>query len=229
MTDNLLPKYTEEFSEEEVEYISSYMEKMRSSPVTSAALICKGKKCEILAHCPLHQLGKNLPVGKPCPVEDQLINQWTQDLIDELGVEHDAWVDQAQVSELVRARLLTKRASEVLANEEMVVDSYRGQDESGTPIYDRITHPLLALFKDTNKISADLHKSLIASREAKSQDKSRKIMSYTDLISAVQRKLSESKSSEQGVDVLVEEARGNLEVEARKKDFKRLNLQEEDE
>lgn len=203
-----------ELEDHQIEYLDDYFETMRHNPAATATLICKGHQCEIYKHCPLAQASVNLPVGHPCPVERKLVEQWTTDLMNELGIEPDAHVDRAQVSEIVRSRLFSKRSQEILANHTALVDSYKGVDQEGNPLWESKLNPILPFFEKNTKMSEKILDSLIATRESKSRDKSRVTVTGADIVSGL---MSRMRELEQQKPRAVENLQGNIHEEQQKR------------
>lgn len=200
--------YDPELTEGDTVFIGDYFGHMRHSPVHTAALICKGRQCEIAKHCPLYQLKKKLPEGRPCPVERELVRIWTIDLMQELRVEEDAHVDRSQIAQLVHSRLTMKRTQEVLADTPSLMESFKGMTEDGVPIMEPKLNPLLAVFDKHFKISDQILNSLIATREAKAKDKSRESMTMAQLTANVVARAREIKASDpKYIEVVSGEAR----------------------
>lgn len=206
--------YSPELSDDDILYLNDYFTTMRHNPSATSTLICKGTQCEVYKHCPLAQLRKQLPISQPCPVERQLIEIWTRDLMQELDVDLDAHVDRAQVAELVRNRLMIKRTQEILADSTAIVESFKGFDPEGNPLVEPKLHPLLPVFEKTSKISEKIMDSLIATREAKSRDKSREVTTAANFAAQIMHKMQ---NIEMGEPRHLTDARGNLKEEEQKR------------
>lgn len=184
---------TKDWTEEEVQYLDDYFKRVRKSAAHNVVLMCKGHNCEIAHKCPLIALGKKTPVGSPCPIETHAVEQMTKELVDDLGINPDNAVDMAQVGEIVRFALLEMRADIVFANSTVMTERVAGFDADGAPIFQDQLNPIFSLYEKTSKAKEKLRASLIATREAKSKDKSRESMSMAQLIETVMSKAAEHK------------------------------------
>lgn len=185
-----LPKgYQPNLTPADQTFLEDYFRGVRDNPTRTAVLVCRGQNCPIYAHCPLAQLGKTLPVGKACPVERTLIDMWTRDLIHELGIDKDDHVDLSQVSELVRTMLFTKRAHEILSTSDAVIQVFKGRTEDGDAIFEPRLHPMMYTFEKDRKVKETILNALIATREAKSKDKSRTVTSAADIAANLMQKI----------------------------------------
>jgi hypothetical protein len=169
--------------------IDDYMHRMRYSPTAESFLVCRGAGCEVAHACPLKKARIPFPEGKQCPVERKLVEVWTLDLMRELEVEDTAYVDKAQIATVVHSQLLTKRSQEIIANSTSLVEAFRGFAPSGEVITELKVHPMLFMFDKYAKTREDALSSLIATREAKSKDRSRESASAAQLVSAVMGKV----------------------------------------
>lgn len=169
--------------------LSGYFTGMRDTSAKTAPLICKGEDCEVYRSCPLAQMKKKLPLQKVCPVEKALVDIWTQDLMNELEIEPGEHVDKAQISDVVRARLFNKRAQEILANSKSIIMAFRGMTEEGQPILEPKLHPMMYSFDRNAKIIQDNLSALLATRDAKSKDKSRSNTSPAVIVAQVMHKM----------------------------------------
>lgn len=199
MTELQLPAgYSPTFSAEDKQFLDAWMKRMRHTHVATAPLLCRGKECPIIHTCPLHRLNKALPIGKTCPVEQGLLDMWEKDLTSELGIQETDYVDQAQVAEYLELRLLTKRAREGLATQDLLIDAIRGVDkETGEVLIEKKLNPLLTLFERLAKAKDRILETLIATRDAKSKDKSRKSVSAADVAAALFHQVQLVKSEEE--------------------------------
>lgn len=184
------PDYDPALNEAERVALAKYFNGMRDTPAQTAPLICKGEDCEVYRSCPLAQMKKRLPLHKPCPVERTLVEIWTRDLIRELDIGPDEHVDLSQVSELVRARLFNKRAQEVLANSKSVIMAFRGLTEDGQPILEPRLHPIMYAFDRNSKIIQENLEALVATRDAKSKDKSRQVATPAAIAAMLMNKVN---------------------------------------
>lgn len=180
-----------ELDGKEVVLVRDYFEKMRYYPTAASVLECKGPSCMCVAKCPLAQLNRLPEPGTPCPVEEALAQVWIQDLVNELEIGSSDVVDQSQIHNLISLRLWEWRTAAILGKEHPVIKSFRAMALDGTPIFEEKLHPLHGLLEKNAKMSDTILQRLIATREAKSKDKTRRAKSgaevMTDLLERVEK------------------------------------------
>jgi len=136
-------------------------------------LICRGLECKFLGYCDLHKANIPLPFEKPCPLEQNLADQWRDDFLasidyDDTG-EHSATI-RSIVDELVGMLILQSRVAQDTARDAAIERtmnigfSFQGQPIEATKLYPgfdlllRIAHArmkLLAQLLATPRAKAD--------------------------------------------------------------------------
>jgi len=165
----------------------------------SLAMKCKGTQCPYLDICPLHAIGANLPRGKPCPVENSLIEQWVQQFIESMGLDPDEpsnAVEMHMVYELAGLELIRRRAATELSKDPLLVkNSIVGYSPHGEPIFDDKPSQALLILERHSKIVNKLRESLLATPKSQSQagQVSRDISTRTANIMERARKIREAR------------------------------------
>ena len=178
-------------SPEETILVNDYLRNMRFGPTQAAIMTCSGQYCEFADKCPLIQINKLPAPGTECPVEKALIKIWTEDIVRELDISDSDVIDQTQVRNLINMRLLDKRTYEKLAKESLTIKEFRSMAIDGSPIYETKLHPLVSAIERHHKIQDRILATLIATREAKSKDRSRGVSGAQELLSGVIEKMKQ--------------------------------------
>ena len=141
--------------------------RMKTSMFASIPMTCQGKNCPVAEICPL--LAKNLaPVGKPCPIEFQVVQEAVVAYMEELGVDPGNLVEVSMVRDLVDQEIQYLRTSKKLSLEDFIQEDVIGINENtGEPIFKKGMHIAVDLQDRIHKRKASLLKQLAATREQK--------------------------------------------------------------
>ncbi|HJS83617.1 MAG TPA: hypothetical protein VJ742_12360 [Nitrososphaera sp.] len=143
-------------------------QRTRTSMLAAIPLICRGEKCTYANTCPL--LAKNLaPVGEKCPLEMAMVSQFTNDYIEELGVDPNSLTEVSMIREMVDLEVQYLRATKVLANEHFIQENIVGIDPQGKPIFRKELHLAVDFEDRIHKRRKDLRNQLLATREARAK------------------------------------------------------------
>lgn len=153
---------------EEVEKVKRQLRKNRTTIVQSTALICPGDKCEFQLDCPLSMLGK-APIGKQCPIELELLAQWTQQYMYEFNVDMDNFTEIGLITELAECNLFERRANLILARycPTMTKLEVVAIDESGKPAEQEMIAKHWELKERVKNRRDKIYKQLMATRDSK--------------------------------------------------------------
>ncbi|RMG66900.1 MAG: hypothetical protein D6710_12005 [Nitrospirae bacterium] len=153
--------------------IHGFMDRAKFGHQAALPMVCRGNKCPLINVCPLKEAGLDLPVGKKCPVEKSVIEQWVFRTMESLDIDPDDpeyAVDMDMVYELAGIELLRMRLAASLAEEP---DVYRekivGYSPQGDPIYDDKPNMSLLLLEKYSKVVAKLRDQLVATRKSQAQ------------------------------------------------------------
>ena len=153
--------------EEELKVRKS-LSRQRTSIVGSSAMICSGDKCPFKNECPLAQIGKT-PIGKQCPIELELLAQWTQQFMHEFGVEMDNFTELGLITELAECNLYERRTNLHMANTAptMTILDVIGVDAKGNAIEGESISKSWEIKEKIKNRRDKILKSLMATRDAK--------------------------------------------------------------
>ena len=137
------------------------------------AMKCRGHGCAFYDICPLKQIEVELPIGKQCPVEGALIQQWVNQFVDSLSIDPDdptSAVEMHMIYELAGLELIRRRAAHELSEKpELVSREIVGYSPHGEAIYDDKPSQALLILERQSKIVNKLRDSLLATPKAQSQ------------------------------------------------------------
>jgi hypothetical protein len=177
------------FTEPELLDIAEYFRSHQNGIGKFVPRVCHGPSCPDHADCPLVRLGKNLPMGRMCFTELNLINTWAQAMASELGLKENDVFDRWQIGGMVLNGILIKRAAEILGRADMVVDSFRGFTPDGQAVMEQKAHPAIGIIDTLQKRNQALQTDLMATRKEKSKDDARKRLSPTEVLQKLRDKM----------------------------------------
>jgi hypothetical protein len=131
-------------------------------------MLCGGKKCPMKL-CPFHEGSGGYPIGDPCPLEANLIANWTKSYIEDLSVDIESRSEMILVNKLVECDIIDMRANIGLGADEegwtlLKVDitvSDKGTAEMTN------AHPLLEVKDRVQRSRERVLESLAATRKEK--------------------------------------------------------------
>ena len=154
------------------------------------SIICHDNDCEFARTCSLKKQGFPVPRGKSCPIEDTFRAVWLKQLQDEIGTDADGYasVDTGIIVDVVNTMIeLHRGQQEAALTPKIAMKVIAGIDKLGDPIVDLKMNPVLFSLKASRKMKAELLKHLIATRDARSKDKSRKTVDAALQLNALRR------------------------------------------
>ena len=184
-----------ELTEEQKEYVNTFLDTQKGAPLASLPVICLWHNCLYKKACALYELEISpTPEGKRCPIEIQMIERWLSQFSEELGIEEGDISDMAVLKTLIQWMIFEWRAQAELANDPKINrSSIVGIDKDGDPIVREIMNPAITMLEKAAKTKHKLWEALIATREAKAKDKSRKQIQISDIAAALQAKIEARK------------------------------------
>lgn len=135
------------FSPQETAFIRKKLSHLSTGSFAAIPLICQGNTCPFGSNCPFYQISK-MPEGRSCPVELNLLKEWTIRFIEEYEVDPGAQTDRFFVQELAETELLLYRINSNLAKAqygELVAESVSNVDREGNVFYEEKIIPLMEL------------------------------------------------------------------------------------
>lgn len=193
--------WSPQLSAEQAMAINNYFDGQKAGPIATMPLICKWQDCHYRHGCVLFQLKIDPPpTGKPCPVEMTELQNWMSQYMKELDITEKDVTDMAILREMLSWQLLEKRAQSELAQDpELLRESVVGVDADHEPIMKEGMNPLVLIFEKAAKTKLKHREALIATREAKAKDKSRKQTNLSDLSALIAKKIEERKKRLEGI------------------------------
>lgn len=183
-------------SPEQSAHLHKYFQTQRAGPIATLPLICRWNDCIYRCSCPLYQAKVDPPpLNLPCPVEATNIDLLINALAREMEIGPDDVTDQSILRELVMWTTLEKRAQEELALDPKTIrEAVVGFDDEGEPLMKEMMNPAINMLEKAGKMKHKLREALIATREAKSRDKSRKQTTMSEVAARVAQKIAAAKS-----------------------------------
>lgn len=140
----------------------------KTAMFASIPMRCEAEKCIYADTCPLQQ--QNIaPKGFPCPIEMQIVNQFMQDYIFELGVNPDNLTEVSMIRDLVDQEVQYLRKTRLLAKEHFIQENVVGIDSEGEVVMKKELHLAVELEDKLLKRKKDLRNQLLATREARAK------------------------------------------------------------
>jgi hypothetical protein len=139
---------------------------VRSTMFSSIPLICKAEKCVFADQCPLQQEGI-APRGFSCPIEMRFVVDVMDNLMKDLEVNPNNFVEASLVRDLVDQEVQYLRKTKFLAKESFMQENIIGIAPDGSPIKKKELHLAVELEDRIHKRKQILLKHLLATREQK--------------------------------------------------------------
>ena len=160
-------------SEQDMAELKSFMASSKYGHQSSLSMKCTGIKCDFYEICPLKKINAELPIGKQCPVENALIEQWVSMYFASLGLDKEDpgnSIEVHMVYELAGLELLRRRAANELSKDSSLVKNMIvGYSPQGEPIYDDKPAQALLILERHSKIVNKLRESLLATPKSAAQ------------------------------------------------------------
>lgn len=129
-------KYPEiQLTEQEAIKVRVAMTSMSAGVNSSVPLTCTANACAFKGTCPYFQINK-APLGRPCLVESQLIEYWTEEYLEEFQVDPAKITEMHLVSELAELNIYEMRITKYIAenHQTLLQDVVTGIDPAGNII-----------------------------------------------------------------------------------------------
>ncbi len=108
-------KYSDiRFTPEEAKKVSMSLRHMSTGINAAVPMTCSGHQCPFASTCPYVEVDK-IPLGRPCLVESQLVQHWTEQFVEEFDVDVRNYTELHLVSELAEFNIYEKRITQYLA------------------------------------------------------------------------------------------------------------------
>lgn len=172
------------FTPEEAQRIHRHLCHLSTGSTAAAPMICGGhSKCFVAqaGRCPIVNLDLErrkenptykfrVPVGKQCPIETELLQNWLFQYIEEYQVSEDNITDLRMCSELAEVELRLWRLNNSLArpeNAEMVQEVIVGIDKHGNQLTRQETSSIYSTIESLSNKRTKLIKLLVGDRQEK--------------------------------------------------------------
>lgn len=129
-------------TKEELKKVNLYMGHLMWGINSVIPVTCTADACPFKTDCPYWMIGK-APIGKPCLVEEDILDFYTEEFGREYGVDENSPTERLLVQELAELLVYEMRATRVLAraaNAEMTQTDIIGFDSEGEPIKQESIH-----------------------------------------------------------------------------------------
>lgn len=203
--------YSEGWTENEQKLAAELLRpaKVKVGMLASIPLRCEGSRCPFAQSCPLEKEGL-APVGRACPIEMSIVQQFFYDYVKELDVDVERMVEVSIVRDLVDQEVQHMRKTWLLSQEHFIQENVVGIDDQGNVITKKELHQAVEYEDRILKRKERLRNALLATREAKA-------------------KAGQSQAdSAQVISNIMEEVR-RVEIERKKETKRRLGTEEVDE
>lgn len=142
--------------------------------VGGLAMKCRGLNCPIIDSCPLHETAQPLPLGKPCPFEQGIVQTWVNKHLVALGIEDymapENSFDMDILYELAANELIKWKAAHHLSDRGRVIEEKQvAANMQGDAIFAEVLSPAVELLEVHTKITMKLRDALLATRKAQIQ------------------------------------------------------------
>lgn len=168
---NVGKKLSPEMTEESVNILTSFVDKVSKGPGSALPMRCRGEKCTFLNVCPLYAAKVSLPIGHKCPVEENIVVLWVNKHLMSLGIENidnpENSFDMDMLYELATQELIRYRCGAILSERPDLVENKKvGESFSGSSIFADVIHPALEIMEKSGKNVSRLREALLATRRA---------------------------------------------------------------
>ena len=153
-------------SQEQMDIVSSGMNKLRHGYHAALPLHCNGEACPMATKCPLMKAGFNYMIGKDCPIETNLLNIWTSNIINELKIDPNNHVEVGLAADLVKMDLYQMRISNKLAMEDFIQQQIVAVNDEGEPQFRAELHQAAIWDDILSKRKLKYLESLLATRKS---------------------------------------------------------------
>lgn len=134
-------------------------------------MICKNEECQYKSMCTFYKMGI-APEGSPCPDEIMYLDSMVPQLITDMHVDMENYLEISMVQEYAAALLDKRRAERMIAQEGDVKEvPVSVVQQTGTVIYSDQISPYMEIKEKATKKLSMLRKELLATREQRAKYK----------------------------------------------------------
>ncbi len=151
--------------------LQKYMLGLSTGSAALLPLVCSGPRCPMSDTCVfLLEMPDEVPIGKPCPIELELIKHKKMRYIDEYSIDMDSPTELSFINELVVIEIQEMRNAASLAKERdasLVSMEVIGHDKEGEEVMARRISPFLETQEKLSTMKARIVKRMVGDRESK--------------------------------------------------------------
>lgn len=161
-----------ELTEDELIALKNGMRRLSTGLRSSIPINCYGEKCPFKLQCPLYKMDK-APVGKPCPIEEMLMDSYTKRYIDEFEVQPGSMSEVTTMTMLAATHIMEMRAFITLgkddegSNPDGFIKNVVGFNNDDEPIESIVEHPAYNQIERAWRWRRNLLESLVGTRKEK--------------------------------------------------------------
>ena len=174
MSSSLVRKYMDQLNltlpDSDIEEIAMDLDEIRENQLHSLPMMCEGPLCPFAKTCPLQKKGV-APIGKRCPVEMVLIEDWTQKYAVSLGIDVQNYVELSMLADIIEAEVYDRRTQGDISINKLFELQAVGEDSHGNPIMRREPSVALQVNLMMKKRKDDIRRQFVATREIKAKYK----------------------------------------------------------
>lgn len=167
--DHNFDDYNLTYTDEEKKKINIHLSKLATGSSAMVPLYCGGERCPFNDRCPLYSMGKH-PEGKQCPIENQLLREFTFRYMEEFDVDPSVWTEVMYAEELAEIDIYLTRIKMILArpeNAEMTIEQLTGYSVQGHPIKQQQLLPILQQKEKLESRRSRIIKLMVGDRQEK--------------------------------------------------------------
>jgi hypothetical protein len=157
------------FTPEEANSIRRHLQWLSTGSSAAIPLLCSGKMCPFSQQCPFFTVGK-VVIGKPCPIEINLLNEWTRLYAFEYDVDENSFTELQVIRELAEIELMLWRLNNNISkpeNAELIQDVVVGVDKQGNVFTKKETTAFFDAKERLNNRKSRLVKLMVGDRQEK--------------------------------------------------------------
>ena len=151
--------------------LQKYMLGLSTGSAALLPLLCTGPRCPYSDTCVfLKELKDDTPLGKPCPIELELIKHKKMRYIDEYDIDMNSPTELSFINELVTIEIQEMRNAASLAKERdasLVSMEVIGHDKEGEEVMARRISPFLETQEKLSAMKMRIVKRMVGDRESK--------------------------------------------------------------
>jgi len=147
----------------------NHLSRLSTGGAAVVPLYCAGDKCPFASSCPLQRAGR-APVLKVCPIEGQLIKEYTRRYANEFSIDPENWTEVGYVNELAEIDIYLIRLKQIIArpeNAELVTEQAVGVTTDGRPIVQKQISPYLDQMERFQNRKSKIIKLMVGDRQEK--------------------------------------------------------------